>query len=70
MHYYQTDPFPGRCLNFRMNRATSENERCLDYDDTPHVCSFENKKPTISYGVRIASTRATPKPWVKPGDNV
>lgn len=69
MYYMTPDPFPGRCRNFRYNSNIMQNERCLDYDNEIHVCSFEDRKPTgISWsGVRV-SAQANPKPWVKPGD--
>lgn len=67
-----SDPFPGRCRNFRTvghANGQSESLRCLDYEGTPHVCEFPPSRVNASstgYATYATSTPAPPKPWVKP----
>lgn len=64
------DPFPGRCKNhrseFRYGRLVSL--RCLDYEGTEHVCTFEDLRPpiTASDQVNTYTVSHESKPWVKP----
>lgn len=72
MHVDVPDPDVGRCKNVRLYRhANSEVEylRCLDYEGTPHVCSFPTPLPRSSSSGWSSATYYTvpkPKPWVKP----
>lgn len=55
------DMYPGRCRNWR------DGERCLDYDDVPHVCTFRKPVPLPDFGDRsYLQSSVQPKPWVKP----
>lgn len=65
MHIELPDPHPGRCRNLRYVGA--ECLRCLDYDDTPHICRFPEPAPSItsvSYTIQTTSL----SPWVAPTD--
>lgn len=63
MHIELPDPHPGRCRNLRYVGA--ECLRCLDYDDTPHVCRFPEPPPsTTSVNYTIQTTSLSP--WVAP----
>lgn len=71
MYIYVPDQHPGRCNNYR--HIDGQMERCLDYEATPHVCSFPEPPP--KHYVWTATTHTTytiptPKPWVKPGDEI
>lgn len=68
--YLFTDPFPGRCKNYRFHRTRQgigQWERCLDYSDVNHYCVFPRSKP-FSAG-RLTFGILKPKRWVKPGDD-
>lgn len=63
------DPNPGRCLNFRRSKYHPGMIRCLDYENVPHICSFEVEKPpliTHDHSAAFAYMKDEPKPWVKP----
>lgn len=64
------DPDPGRCPNLRHSRFHPGTYlRCLDYANTPHVCSFEAEvAPLVSTQGAYSISPPQPKPWVKPGD--
>lgn len=66
------DMDPGRCENHRIVwvGGNPKTLRCLDYEGTDHVCSFEKPQP-VPQGTDMASAWTTisyprPKPWVKP----
>jgi hypothetical protein len=63
------DPYPGRCKNHRW--AWNRYYRCLDYEDTKHVCEFDIPESDPAAGSSKSWTQSSqpiPKPWVKPGD--
>ena len=64
------DPHPGRCLNFRAKLYGAGMKRCLDYENSRHVCSFEvEKQPRITHDhSSLIYTQEPPKPWVRPED--
>lgn len=65
MHVELPDPNPGRCRNLRYYGP--EAARCLDYDDTPHICRFtvpHSPPTTASYTIQTTSA----SPWVAPTD--
>jgi hypothetical protein len=69
-HLVAPDPFPGRCKNhrsdFRYGRLVSL--RCLDYEGTQHVCTFEELRPPFTASDQVTSSLhpSNPEPWVKP----
>jgi hypothetical protein len=67
------DRHPGRCCNLRISRhRPGVYLRCLDYEGTPHVCTFEaDSPPRLQYtGWGLVYTDPKPKPWVKPGADI
>jgi hypothetical protein len=64
------DAYPGRCLNYRWSHGSRESMRCLDYEDTRHVCTFAEPDPPVVAASSVISSRRIkePEPWVKPGD--
>lgn len=64
------DPYPGRCKNHRsvLWYAESKNVRCLDYEGTDHVCTFEQPPAAFSIDVSqlSSSVMREPEQWVKP----
>lgn len=70
MNIFQPDSYPGRCKNHRTINWYPEAKtvRCLDYEGTEHVCTFERLPEPIHVdmlGMRATITRE-PEPWVKP----
>lgn len=71
MHIEAPDPHPGRCRNVR---SCWQNDhivtmRCLDYEGTPHVCSFPRPPVQMSRASgHVFQSTPQPKPWVKPED--
>lgn len=66
---YMPDPNPGRCKNHRSEGE--ETLRCLDYEGTPHVCSFpkplaERRKDWGGWSTMTIQAPPKPQPWVKP----
>jgi hypothetical protein len=64
------DPHPGRCKNHRYVFVDGypDSLRCLDYEGTPHVCSFPtpmNRTLHNNYHVWQGS-QPVPQVWVKP----
>ena len=60
------DPYPGRCGCMSFNPRIGQYERCLGYQDDPHVCYWEDAPmPQPGVSGQIAST---PSPWVEPRD--
>lgn len=66
------DPNPGRCLNFRTithGDGHIEHLRCLDYENTPHECSFPEPTHFVALVHNIFKSSDPPEPWVKPDDS-
>ena len=62
----EPDPHPGRCRNHRSVTVGGypQNVRCLGYEGTRHVCTFDiPSAPPVASG--FVGTK-TPKPWVAP----
>jgi len=66
VNYLIEDPFPGRCGNYRY--VNGQTLRCLDYELTPHICTFPNPReyPINNAAQGITYTRDKPARWVKP----
>lgn len=65
------DLHPGRCKNTRTEwvNGNPETLRCLDYEDTEHVCSFPEPPRPLEVGDSFSyqfTETTTPKAWVKP----
>lgn len=61
-------------MNIRWNQHVLQYERCLDYENEPHVCSFPDTRPApqrtwTSGGFIYWNDNGTgPRAWVKPSD--
>ena len=71
MYLITPDPYPGRCLNHRLDVASMSQVRCLDYEGTRHVCRFPKihaPSKDVQYSTSIYSN-TKPKPWVAPHED-
>ena len=71
MNIFMPDEYPGRCKNHREINwyARPKTVRCLDYEGTEHVCTFEQPPVEVHLSGNIGLSRSVavdPKPWVKP----
>lgn len=70
MNIIVPDPHPGRCLNTRQYHGPHGHIqilRCLDYEGTPHTCTFPkiHVEDGRDWGV-YSIDPPKPKTWVKP----